>query len=1640
MDNQVSFRVFLAASLILGVSVVAALLVIGPDSGHFLASREPPTEVSSPHPSAQLMPSDENFKPDGGVQGQRNVQKAASDTETHQSQRPPALTDRKVRELLDRLQNATRLERASILEQAFAYRREALVELRRRAREGTVEEQAVACDLLRRARDRRAEAALLAALDSPDATVQERAVQGLRHVGTEEAAKRIRELIGETDSGPLLRAGLAALGELGSTDSIPLLETFLGHEKQSIQVSAAWALAKLGEESVLPVLLEALENDLPYARRVAVQALGNLPGPSGAFELETVAGDSHDPWQGEALAALTARHLREVKGTEQRVEFLITHAGSPDEAVAVWAVSALAKEGSLPDLKKVAEAGGLGANAAKEALLYQYGLVAGQDSGGFQKHAINVHKELFEYGYALLAEVSPERAEFYRGHAYADLHDGSGAEDEQDCDNGTFCIPPACHSPNRHFYNPFTESGLAWVPGLSCTLGVQDSAKVSALDHWKWAVEAYAGNNLHGYNNAFHLLGQVVHLLSDMTSPAHVHLDNHMLGDDFETWCETWVNSHFDLNEFISILNLAPKFEALPDMTLGQMFSQLATFTYNFTAYRGVLATDPDVQSLVNMELVSDSSHELGNMFGITYYDGVFDTPFWVLLAAGNIALRFHRPQSLSSTTVQAGAYDEWWPAEGTHFVSMRHEVPCIEGRFYIENIVANGTQVTPLEFPHELRHGSYSPGDSLCKTYAGELFPECVLYVASLLKYAASGLPASMPIEALEFDGIPVPGLGAPDFEPPTLESSGWVNITLASPGAELVFVALDLPGNIISTEPAFRVPVEQYVDGTAHTLYVQVQMPDGSLLTQAVPFVSSSEMPPVSVPDAPNIWDPDPDFPPTDVQSLSLADNGRLCVVGGDPLQCFQWDESLDVVGGQVRYYYQLVCEAADNMLFLREQGFWYAYSNDDLGIPNTLITQVIFLEQDLLLVGTNRGLFWVEITASEPGERPGLSVHYHYNHLSGLVGDCVTSLELDPRTGAVWVGVHGSELYTLHPYSQRIHWTNGGGVSRILGYPPTEVRNFPLGETLDAENAIRGLLVHTVRGYGEDQFWAVTELGMTSHADGRWTYYDSATEAWIREESYAPISAFSAWSAAPQQLPLRGADNPGGVRRAVLVGVGEYAQDHPAGELPSSEAFKNDVQRLTAVLLQGDYACRWPDENTVQKLDQKATKTGIRGTLYSVAESAAQEDLLLFYVSAHGGRDNDGSFLCTHDDIYTAQELGYDLSLFEPSRGSVVVILDTRHAGGLMPAGGKDAAPSWPFADEAMAAYQEAVRERCASRGLQAPKDIGGNIAFLTAALAEEIAVSTLKLGLFTEEMLRGCLVAASDTNGDGDCQFLELYEHARVRVEARGAQHPQCWNPDLLSEIAARTVGELWAGTSRGIAHWEYCDWHLASLEDYELPGFAVNDLAVDANGVLWVATDEGFGSWDILSREARSHSYGAQGAGRRLAIAPDGEVWAVFSSQEGGTTVSRLVPELQTLLVSPDDNSIFNASGTPPTTVSLQWVSPAEAIASEVFLNGVSQGVTQTGSMDVTLLAGEYSWTVRALYRDSIAGPKAPAWSFTVVHVPPPPPASVDFMLLRMYVDDGAGEGEIPMEGEGGYGEGYWAPTEGEYWYPEEGEW
>ncbi len=536
---------------------------------------------------------------------------------------------------------------------------------------GPLSHKLLACEVLGRVADPAACEALRKALWDPEPKVQAKALTALSPGPG--AADAVRAKLAEAPRGAVLKAGLAALGRLGSSEDLALLATYLDDPDEAVRVNAAAALAQLGDERGESVLLNALESPDPQARREATYALGFIDSAESVRRLEAIVLDPQGRWRTEAEIALALHDLRSLPTESDRIGYLSVLAAGDNEERADWARARLSELGAAPPVEL--------------------------------KHARAVHG----------GGVGGDPDRNLTAHSFVVLGDGFTEAQRREVALGTVDEDDRAQ-PINHFYNPVT--GQNTMPFARITaLGL-------AARHHNRAVQLWFRGRHFGKRGAFYTLGRSIHLLQDMTSPAHVHDDPHVPfidSDDFEFWGE--VNYQIPPDVLANLEPWEPEGEiVLPggvrvdSASPPGMIQHMALFTYRLTSYPAVLVEAPGPQP--------DS--ELNRMFpdGRLYYQdgGILGSHYWQIDDVGPYG---------------GLGKDRWWPCAGDFQIDYLGPggTPRIVGAVYIENIGGNHDDLVPAVFERPLAHLADPAGLTFLEIYAAELYPENVRFGAAYLK-----------------------------------------------------------------------------------------------------------------------------------------------------------------------------------------------------------------------------------------------------------------------------------------------------------------------------------------------------------------------------------------------------------------------------------------------------------------------------------------------------------------------------------------------------------------------------------------------------------------------------------------------------------------------------------------------------------------------------------------------------------------------------------------------------------------------------------------------------------------------------------------------------------------------------------------
>ena len=276
-------------------------------------------------------------------------------------------------------------------------------------------------------------------------------------------------------------------------------------------------------------------------------------------------------------------------------------------------------------------------------------------------------------------------------------------------------LPPASATRTWHGFNPATGEGF-W----GAATGI---APAGAQLHYDQALAAYAQGGRASLDNEaedespFHLLGRAAHLIQDMCSVAHVHLDNHgfdpdhfpfMFGvDDFEAYA-AWA--------FESENQLPPNRVEIPDWSASvwDLTADLAALSYSVSAWEGVLSPRED----------GPAQGDFGEMFPEMVFieSGFWGDGVYHIAGVGD----YDPDQSL----IEANS---WYPTPETVVMERNRDglTTRIEGQFYVQDAV----EAVPEFYRTVAGQWAANPeGLTLVEIWGQELFPLAVGYTAALL------------------------------------------------------------------------------------------------------------------------------------------------------------------------------------------------------------------------------------------------------------------------------------------------------------------------------------------------------------------------------------------------------------------------------------------------------------------------------------------------------------------------------------------------------------------------------------------------------------------------------------------------------------------------------------------------------------------------------------------------------------------------------------------------------------------------------------------------------------------------------------------------------------------------------------------
>ncbi|MDX2168780.1 MAG: HEAT repeat domain-containing protein [Deltaproteobacteria bacterium] len=256
------------------------------------------------------------------------------------------------RDLVRELKSAPPEDRAAIVSAMVARRGQVLPELWNSARFGDAADKVIACSMIAELRDRDGVDAVIDASSDGDVRVRRRAATTLRILNDRRAAARLRHLVRTDPDLGVVKSSVVALAQLGAPRDVALIAPLLGHADPEVRVVAAGALAMLGDERGLALVLQATRRaDDPGAQNSATYALGFFADAAAAARLQEILADPQGAWRGYALTAVAQRQLAGQPPAAQ-IATLEALATGRSRTAAEWSVERLTDLGG-PDAAAV---------------------------------------------------------------------------------------------------------------------------------------------------------------------------------------------------------------------------------------------------------------------------------------------------------------------------------------------------------------------------------------------------------------------------------------------------------------------------------------------------------------------------------------------------------------------------------------------------------------------------------------------------------------------------------------------------------------------------------------------------------------------------------------------------------------------------------------------------------------------------------------------------------------------------------------------------------------------------------------------------------------------------------------------------------------------------------------------------------------------------------------------------------------------------------------------------------------------------------------------------------------------------------------------------------------------------------------
>jgi HEAT repeat protein len=209
---------------------------------------------------------------------------------------------------------------------------------------------------------------LIEVLRSKDYNLCKRAAMAIEHLESEKIIQQLLSLINDRydlNCSYISWTAASALEKIGNKTVIPGLLESLKNQSSEVRRSAAYALEKLGDDTAIPVLIEALEDEDFSVRKHVAFALGEL---------------SHEAAIPELIRILNKHNIYQYKQPDERMSAkFLGNIGSKD---AIPTLLQVLKNSSSNSILYCYTAGALAKLDEKEAIPYLFAALENNDSWG----------------------------------------------------------------------------------------------------------------------------------------------------------------------------------------------------------------------------------------------------------------------------------------------------------------------------------------------------------------------------------------------------------------------------------------------------------------------------------------------------------------------------------------------------------------------------------------------------------------------------------------------------------------------------------------------------------------------------------------------------------------------------------------------------------------------------------------------------------------------------------------------------------------------------------------------------------------------------------------------------------------------------------------------------------------------------------------------------------------------------------------------------------------------------------------------------------------------------------------------------------------------------------------------------------